>query len=274
MSREDNIYGLYVAVRRNFLKEEIVGVVSTHELNTAKGLTESQSSNSSVVITDGRGIRLDLCVDSGGGSAGALVIALGEDNGGDFVIKVLGPKRRKGLNTVSTEELDSILLGEADGEDTRGRGGVDAAEVESVGENGPVVVDGTVVSISRVGKAAMVAKLVADIDISTGLIAVSIVGGCRIPPVTVLGLVADLREGKLSLAVDLVVRNVTAGVVVPLNKSGAVTRNPFCLELESASSYSLEYVEILSSKSLPAEISVYRETLWLLPSNETTSTLR
>jgi hypothetical protein len=81
----------------------------------------------------------------------------------------------------------------------------------------------------------MVSKLGAHVDVGTGLVAVSIVGCSRVPPVTVLGLVADLGEGKLSLAIDLVVRNVAASVVFPLNKSGAVTRNPFCLELALAS---------------------------------------
>lgn len=134
-------------------------------------------------------------------------------------------------------------------------------------ENGPVVADGAVAGVISVGKAAMVSKLGADVDISTGLVAVAIVGSGRVPPVTILGLLPDLGEGKLSLAIDLVVRNVTAGVVFPLNKSGAVTRNPFCIKLGLASHEGQD-------QSLPAEISVYRETLWLLPSKETTSTLR
>lgn len=120
VSREDNVDGLDVAVRRDFLKEDVLGVVGANELNAAECLTESQSSNSSVVITDGRGIRLYLGVKLGGGSAGILVITLGEDNGRDFIRKVLGPQRRKGLDTVGAEELNGILLGETDSEDTGG----------------------------------------------------------------------------------------------------------------------------------------------------------
>jgi len=122
-------------------------------------------------------------------------------------VEVTGPERWKSLVSTVSFKLNSVLLVEVNGPEGGLVLGANTAEVNSKSKDWVVVVDGAVVGVLGVWQNSIGRECVSDYYILARLVG-QVRGVCgHVVPVSVLGLILDLGECELCLAVNTVVRN-------------------------------------------------------------------
>lgn len=124
--------------------------------------------------------------------------------------------------------MNCLLLAQPNREEPAHIGGTDGSKIEGESKDGPIVLDGTEVGVVGIRQHSVTFELTTDYSVWSSLVTKAIAGVGGPIPIAVLRLVGDLRKCLLCLAVDLVIRNIASGPIVPLGNVGTVARNPLC----------------------------------------------